>query len=65
MWLNTFHGVNDVSGLQQDACNLIPGGMNEAEPPLETYNWDTIYSVLNLNVSSMPVKIRFGACLPA
>ena len=28
-------------------------------------SWDTSYSVINLNVSSMPVKIRFGICLPS
>jgi hypothetical protein len=27
--------------------------------------WETEYSIINLNVSSMPVKIRFGFCLPA
>jgi hypothetical protein len=62
MWLQSLHGINDVSGDQMTICNNLKQNMTV---PAEDLSWDTSYSVINLNVSSMPVKIRFGICLPS
>jgi hypothetical protein len=62
MWLQSLHGINDVSGDQMTVCNNLKQNMTVSK---EDLSWDTSYSVINLNVSSMPVKIRFGVCLPS
>jgi len=62
MWLQSLHGINDVSGDQMTICNSLKNNMTV---PKDDLSWDTSYSIINLNVSSMPVKIRFGICLPS
>ena len=90
MWLQSLHGINDASSLQQDACqnlpsqaqlnqnleaegpNLSPSStsfgakmLSEKEDRIPEWNSGASYTLLNFNVSSMPVALRFGICLPS
>lgn len=54
------------------ACNKIvekarsnPSLDEKSAEFIREIDYSTKYSVINLNVSSMPVKIRFGMCIPS
>ena len=64
MWMQTFHGLNDVSQAGKEACEDLVDSKNLTEEASDSF-MNTRYATLNINVSSMPVIIMQGACLPA